>query len=177
MELIARLGSVFLPLIILAAAMSALGRKCDVFSVFCAGARGGLQTLARLLPTLCGLLCAISMLRASGLLDALATLTAPLLAKLGIPGEIAPLMLLRPFSGSGALAVGAELIQSAGADSHVGRLAAVMLASGETTLYTAGIYCGAGGIRKTRYGLLAAFAAEITAFFASSAAVWLLWQA
>ena len=166
MELIARFGSVLLPLTILFATMAALGRKCDVFSVFCTGARGGLETLVRLLPTLCGLLCAISMLRASGLLDALAALATPLLAKLGIPGEIAPLMLLRPFSGSGALAMGAELIERAGADSHVGRLAAVMLASGETTLYTAGIYCSAAGVRKTRYGLLAAFASEIAAFFA-----------
>ena len=175
MELIARFGSVLLPLTILFATMAALGRKCDVFSVFCIGARGGLETLVRLLPTLCGLLCAISMLRASGVLDAVASFATPLLAKLGIPGEVVPLMLLRPFSGSGALAAGAELIARAGADSHAGRLAAVMLASGETTLYTAGIYCSAAGVRKTRYGLLAAFAAEITAFFASSVAVLLLW--
>lgn len=175
MTVLARFSAILLPLLIFLAAAVALYRRADVFSVFSNGAGDGLQTLARLLPTLCGLLCAVTMLRASGLFDALAALLAPVLAHIGIPAEVVPLMLLRPFSGSGALAVGAELIAAAGPDSTAGRMAAVMLASGETTLYTASVYFGAAGVRKTRYALYAAFAAELTAFGVSAAAVHWLW--
>ena len=88
---------------------------------------------------------------------------------------LAMLMLVRPFSGSGALAVGADLICAFGPDSTVGRMAAVMLASSETTLYTASVYFGAAGVKKTGRAILAAFAAELTAFFAAAAAVRMLW--
>ncbi len=175
MELIARLSAVVLPLTILLAAAAALVRRTDVFGTLTDGARDGLKTVTNLLPTLCGLLCAVHMLRASGLFDALAALAAPLLERLGIPSELAMLMLVRPFSGSGALATGAELITSAGADSTVGRMAAVMLAASETTLYTASVYFGAAGVKKTGRALFAAFAAELTAFFTAAAAVRMLW--
>lgn len=175
MELIARLSSVVLPMVILLAAAAALCRKTDVFSAFTAGARDGLSTVLQLIPTLCGLLCAVHMLRASGLFDALAALAAPLLSAVGIPSELAMLMLVRPFSGSGALAAGAELITAAGADSLAGRMAAVMLASSETTLYTVSVYFGAAGVRRSGKVLAAAFAAELTAFFVAAAAVQLLW--
>ena len=175
MELIARMSAVVLPLTILLAAAAALFRRADVFAVLTEGARGGLKTVANLLPTLCGLLCAVHMLRASGLLDALSALVSPLLEAVGIPSELAMLMLVRPFSGSGALAAGADLISAFGPDSTVGRMAAVMLASSETTLYTASVYFGAAGVKKTGRAILAAFAAELTAFFAAAAAVRMLW--
>ena len=94
---------------------------------------------------------------------------------LGVPASLTQLVLLRPFSGSGALAAAADVMQTAGADSLAGRMAAVMLASSETTLYTASVYFGAAGIRRTRYALAAAFAAEAAAFFASTALVRLFW--
>lgn len=175
MELIARMSAVVLPLTILLAAAAALFRRADVFAVLTEGARDGLKTVANLLPTLCGLLCAVHMLRASGLLDALSALVSPLLEAVGIPSELAMLMLVRPFSGSGALAAGADLISAFGPDSTVGRMAAVMLASSETTLYTASVYFGAAGVKKTGRAILAAFAAELTAFFAAAAAVRMLW--
>ena len=88
----------------LAAAAGAL-RGVDVFDALCEGVREGLGVCLRIFPTLVALLTAVGMLRASGLLDALTGLLSPLLALLGIPPETAPLMLLRPISGSGALAV------------------------------------------------------------------------
>ena len=143
----------------------------DVYAALCAGAKDGLRVVKDILPPLAVLLTAIAMLRASGALDALSALLSPALRALGIPPECAPLMFLRPFSGSGALAVGSELMRRYGPDSTVGRTAAVMLGSTETTFYVVGVYFGAAGIRKTRHAIPAALIADIVGFVAAAAAV------
>ena len=140
----------------------------DVFEAMLDGVREGLKTLLRILPSLIALLTAVYMLRASGALDALTGLLAPLFSLAGIPAETAPLMLLRPVSGSGVLAVAAELISQFGADSLVGRTAAVMLGSTETTFYVIAVYFGAAGIKNTRWAVPAALVADITGFVASA---------
>lgn len=149
----------------------------DVFEAMLDGIRQGLKTLLHIFPSLIALLTAVYMLRASGLLDALTSLLSPLLALLGIPAETAPLMFLRPISGSGALAVASELISTYGPDSSVGRTAAVMLGSTETTFYVIAVYFGAAGIKNTRWAVPAALAADITGFAASALAVRLLFPA
>ena len=107
---------------------------------------------------------AVEMLRASGARDAVCKALSPRLAALGIPPECAPLMLLRPFSGSGALAVGGELMRRFGPDSTVGRTAAVMLGSTETTFYTVSVYFAAAGVRRTKHAIPAALAADLVGF-------------
>ena len=87
------------------------------------------------------------------------------------PVRTALLVLIRPVSGSAALAVGAELMGRYGPDSLIGRTAAVMLGSTETTFYTVSVYFGAAGIRKTRYAVPAALLADLTGFLAASWAV------
>ena len=114
------------------------------------------------------LLTALSMFRASGALDALTTLLRPVLEWMGIPPETAPLVLLRPLSGSGGLAVGSDLINTYGPDSAVGRTAAVMLGSSETTFYTIAVYFGAAGIKKLRHTLPAALIADMVGFLAAA---------
>ena len=111
------------------------------------------------------------MLRASGALDALTGLLAPVMDLFGIPPEVTPLIFIRPLSGSGGLAVGAELMSEYGADSTIGRMAAVMLGCSETTFYTIAVYYGAAGIMKTRYTIPAAITADFAAFFGSALAV------
>ena len=127
--------------------------------------------LLRIIPALVGLLTAVSMFRASGAMEWLAALCAPLLNRLGIPPETVPLMLVRPVSGSGALAVGSELMSTYGPDSYIGRVAAVMLGSTETTFYTVAVYFGAAGIHKSRHTIPAALTADLTGFIASALAV------
>ena len=146
-------------------------RGVDVYAALCAGAVNGLQLVKEILPPLVVLLTAVTMLRASGALDAMARLLSPALRALGIPPECAPLMFLRPFSGSGALAAGSELMAAFGPDSTVGRTAAVMLGSTETTFYVVGVYFGAAGVRKTRHAVPAALIADLVGFVASAAAV------
>ena len=111
------------------------------------------------------------MFRASGALEWLTGLCAPALEFLGIPPETTPLMLVRPVSGSGALAVGSDLIATYGPDSYIGRVAAVMLGSSETTFYTIAVYFGSVGIVKTRYTIPASLCADAVMFLTSAAAV------
>ena len=108
------------------------------------------------------------MLRASGAVELIARFCAPVFRWVGIPPETAILVLIRPISGSAALAVGAELIGQYGADSLIGRTVAVMLGSTETTFYTVSVYFGAAGIKKTRYTLPAALIADLTGFIAAA---------
>jgi spore maturation protein B len=116
------------------------------------------------------------MLRASGALELAAGALAPVLNALGIPPETVGLMLVRPISGSAALGAGAELINTYGPDSYIGRCAAVMLGSTETTFYTIAVYFGAAGIRKTRYAVPAALCADVAGFMAAAFAVRLIFS-
>ena len=162
------------PLLLFVCAAYALRRKVDVYSALTAGAKNGLEVVLRILPSMTALLCAVYMLRASGAPELLARLLAPATDRLGLPGETAALMLIRPFSGSGALAVGSELMQQYGPDSYIGRVSAVMLGSTETTFYTIAVYFGAAGIRKTRYTIPAALAADLAGFVFAAMSVRLL---
>ena len=157
------------------AAAAALHKRCDVFSALTEGARKGMEMMGRILPSLICLLPAIYMLRASGALTALTVLSEPLLTRLGVPAETLPLMLLRPFSGSGALSLGSELMETYGADSPVGRTAAVMLGSTETTFYVLTVYFGAAGIRRSRHAAAAALCADLAGFLAAAWCV-RLWE-
>lgn len=116
------------------------------------------------------------MLRASGALELAGEALSPVLARLGIPVETIALLLVRPVSGSAALGVGAELIQTYGPDSLIGRTAAVMLGSTETTFYTIAVYFGAAGIVKTRYAVPAALCADLAGFMAAAWAVRVLFE-
>ena len=158
------------PLLLAFTALFGLWKRVNVYDALSLGAREGLDILLGILPNLVGLMTAVYMLRASGLMDALGGLMAPVLVRLGIPPETAALLFIRPVSGSGALAVGSELMASHGPDSYVGRVAAVMLGSTETTFYTIAVYFGSAGIRKTRYAIPAALIADLAGFMAAALA-------
>ena len=171
------IASLLIPLLLTAAALWALGRRVDVYDALTAGASEGLTVLLRIVPSLIALLTAVYMFRASGALDLLTELLAPVLEKLGIPPETAALLLIRPVSGSGALAVGSELMAAHGPDSYIGRCAAVMLGCTETTFYTIAVYFGAAGIRRTRYTIPAALTADLAGFMAAAWSVRLFFGA
>ena len=142
-----------------------MAKGVDVYDALLQGAAKGLEILWRILPALVTLLTVVAMLRASGALDLATQWLAPLLGILGIPPETMGLMLVRPISGSAALGVGSELITTYGPDSLIGRTAAVMLGSTETTFYTIAVYFGAAGIKKSRYAVPAALCADLAGFF------------
>ena len=163
--------SYIIPCLLAFVTLFALGQKIDVYNALVRGAENGLNVTFRIVPSLVGLMTAVYLLRASGALDLAAQALAPLLDRVGVPAELLPLMLVRPISGSAALGVGAELITSSGPDSYVGRVAAVMLGSTETTFYTIAVYFGAVGISRTRYAVPAALCADLTGFLAAAWAV------
>ena len=139
--------NMIVPFTICGVALYGAFHRVDVYSSLVQGAGEGLSTLVRIVPSLVGLMTAVYMLRASGALELAALALAPLLERVGLDPELLPLMLVRPISGSAALGVGAELISTYGPDSQLGRTAAVMLGSTETTFYTIAVYFGAVGIR------------------------------
>ena len=157
-----------IPGILALTALWGLRKNVDVYDAMITGAAEGLSLLKTIVPSLIVLLTAITMLRESGFFEWMTRLLSPLCNFLGIPPETLPLMLVRPFSGSAALAVGAELMAEYGVDSLVGRTAAVMLGSTETTFYTMGVYYGAAGIRDSRHTLYAALAADLTGFLCAA---------
>lgn len=165
---LARISDYLIPLLLAGAALYALSRRVDVFSALTTGAGEGLSVILRILPPLVALLTAVYMLRASGALTLLTQALTPVLTRIGIPPETVSLLLIRPVSGSGALAVGSEIMQTYGPDSTIGRTAAVMLGSTETTFYTIAVYYGAAGIRRTRHTIPAALAADVTGFLAAA---------
>lgn len=165
------------PLLLAFTALFALGKRVNVYDALTKGAEEGLTITLRILPALVGLMTAVYMLRASGVMDLLGRLLAPLLVRLGIPPETAALLFIRPVSGSGALAVGSELMAEYGPDSYIGRVAAVMLGSTETTFYTIAVYFGSAGVHKTRYAVPAALVADLAGFIAAAFAVRLLFGA
>ena len=156
------------PILLLLICSLALRKKEDPYSLLIAGAADGLKLLVQLIPTFIMLMTAVTMLRSSGATDHISRWLAPILRFLGIPPETAVLILIRPISGSAALAVGADLMASYGVDSQIGRTAAIMLGSTETTFYTISVYFGAAGIKRTRYTIPAALFADFVGFFMAS---------
>lgn len=156
------------PLILFFTMAVALVRKENAYDTMLSGAAEGLRLIVSILPALVLLLSAVHMLEASGAAKVVSRLLSPVFSWFGIPPETALLVLVRPLSGSAALAVGAELMARYGVDSAVGRTAAVMLGSTETTFYTISVYFGAAGIRKTRYTIPAALFADFVGFFMAS---------
>lgn len=166
--------TMLVPCLMLAVAVMALIRRVDVWGGITDGARTGLKVSLNIMPPLVGLLTAVYMLRASGALELLGEALSPALTAIGIPPETVSLLLVRPVSGSAALGVGAELIQTYGPDSLIGRTAAVMLGSTETTFYTVAVYFGAAKIARTRYAIPAALCADAAGFLAAAWAVRLI---
>ncbi len=163
------------PLILLLVSSLALRKKENCYSLLLEGGAEGLHLVFSLIPTLILLLTAVSMLRASGAMVLIGNFLQPVFSFVGIPPETAILVLIRPISGSAALAVGADLMAQYGVDSPVGRTVAVMLGSTETTFYTVSVYFGAAGIHKTRYTIPAALIADLTGFLVASLTVRLFW--
>ena len=149
----------------------ALRKRIPLYENLTDGAMSGLQMMVKIFCSLLVLLPAVAMLRASGGMDLLSNWLSPVLLWFGIPPETAPLMLVRPLSGSAALAVGIDLMKTYGPDSKIGLTAAVMLGSTETTFYTISVYFGAAKVRGTRYAVPAALLADLTGFVMAALSV------
>lgn len=152
------------PALLSGIALWGLWKGQNSYQIFLEGCDKGLRLLLSICPALIGLMTALELMQVSGAMAVLEKWLTPLFSYLGIPPECMPLILIRPFSGSGALAVGIQLMTKYGADSQIGRTAAVMLGSTETTFYTISVYFSAAGVSKTRYTIPAALFADFVGF-------------
>jgi len=146
-------SGLIIPLLICVLLMAAALKKLPMYDLFVAGAGNGLRVAVQILPNLAAMLCAITLMQASGLMDALNAVLAPLLKYAGLPAELGPLVLIRPLSGSGALAMLGDLLERYGADSRTGMIACTVMGSSETIFYTVCVYLSAIGEKKTGYAV------------------------
>ncbi len=163
-----------IPIFIALIMIAGLVKRVDVFSEFVEGAKESLGSAFGILPALIALMTAIGMFKASGALDVISAAVSPITEFLGFPKECIPLALIRPISGSGALAVFGSILSDVSPDSYAGRVASVIVGSTETTFYTAAVYYGITKIKKTRHTIASSLTADFTGFIMSALTVRLL---
>lgn len=168
------IGDYAIPLIFAFVCLYALIKKTDLFGEFIRGAEEGLATVKDIFPSLMALVVSVGMFRACGGVELVSVLLKPITDFFRFPSECTPLLILRPFSGSGATAVFETILEASGADSYAGRVASVMLGSSETTFYTLAVYFAAVKVKKMRYALAAALIGDVCGWIISGAVVRLL---
>ena len=167
MGLINYISIIAVPATILIIIVYGLIEKEQVFDIFLEGAKEGIQIVINIFPTLLGLFLSISILRASGIIDAITTFSLPILNLLKMPSEILPLAILRPISGNASMAIATDIMTNFGVDSLIGLICSTIMGSTETTLYTIALYTSAVKIKKTRFVLIAALLADFAGMFTS----------
>lgn len=156
-----------IPVLLVAIPFVGLLRGVKVYDVFIDGAKEGFDVAVRIIPFLVGILVAIGMFRGSGAMDLLMAALRPLVAATGFPAELVPLTILRSLTGSGSLAFTTDLIKTHGPDSEIGRMAATLYGSSETTFYVLAVYFGAVGVTRTRHAVPAALIGDLVAAIAA----------
>lgn len=161
------ISSFSIPGVIFIVVIVAYLKGIPVFDVFIEGAREGAETALNILPTMVGIIAAVSILNASGLIDILTSLISKPLSLLGIPPETVPVLLIRPFSGSASLGLFSEQIRLYGADTYIGRVLSTIMGSSETVLYTLAVYFGATNVKNTRHAVAASLLSSYMGMFAA----------
>lgn len=165
-----------IPVIIVFIPLFAAARKVPVYESFVDGAKDGFQTAVSIIPSLVGMMVAISVFRSSGAMDLIIGFIRPLLDRIGVPSEVLPLAILRPITGAGSLAFTTDLIRQFGPDSLIGRIASTIQGSTDTTLYVLTVYFGAVGIRKAGYALKVGLFSDVVGFIASLVVCYLIFR-
>ena len=171
MKFINYLSTAAIPVVIVIIILYGIIERKKVYDIFLDGAKDGIQIVIQLIPTLIGIFVAVGALRNSGIIDLIVKVISPVTDILKIPSEIMPLALLRPISGSASIGVAVDIMQKYGTDTFLGLITSTIMGSTETTLYTIAVYTGCGGIKKTRFVLLAALLADFAGMVAS-VAIW-----
>ncbi len=167
------LSYIIIPIIMALLGIAVTFSKKELFGEFTDGAREGLECGVSLLPTLCGLITAVSMWNACGAAELISGLAAPICERLGIPSELASFLTVRPVSGSASIAMLDSIFKQYGPDSFIGRCASVIMGSSDTLIYVITVYFGAIGIKRTRHTFVAAFITMIISVIVSCRTVML----
>ena len=170
MSFLLYLSNMMVPAILLGITVYGIVGKVNVYDEFIAGAKKGIGTVVQIMPTLIGLMIAVGIMRASGILDLLAKFLGQFTSYIGFPAELVPLAIVRMFSSSAATGLVLDIFKEYGTDSRIGTIASIMMSCTETIFYTMSVYFMAAKIKKTRYTLSGALLATIAGIAAS---VWL----
>ena len=148
-----------------------------VYEAFVEGAKEGFNVAVRIIPFLVAILAAVGAFRGAGAMDALSRVIGPITTPLGLPVEVLPMAIVRPFSGSGALGLLGNIFATPGLgpDSYAGKLGSVLQGSTETTFYVLSVYCGSVGIVRYRHALAAGLSADFTGLVAAVVIARALW--
>ncbi|MFI3140694.1 MAG: spore maturation protein [Clostridia bacterium] len=161
-------GDWVLPMMVVGIVGFGLYKKINPFDCFVSGAKNGVKTLVDLMPTIIGLVVAVTMLTTSGGMDLIAAVFSPISNLLGVPDDVTPMALLSPISGGGSLTIFESILKTDGPDSFLGQVASVLMGSTDTTIYAVTVYFSAIGIKYTRHTLYAGLAADFASFVLSS---------
>lgn len=164
-----------IPVVVAVVALYAIIKKVPVYSAFTEGAKEGFSVAIMIIPYLVAMLCAIGMLRASGALDAFCDLIAPVTNLINMPSEVLPMGIMRSFSGGGAEGLMAELLETYGTQSQIGRISSVALGSTETTFYIVAVYFGSVGVSNTRHSIAAGLLGDLASLIAATVIVNIMW--
>lgn len=163
-----KLDSYILPIMVVGIVVFGLIKRVKVFDCFMNGAKKGLFTVYELLPSITGLVLAVTMLKESGAMDIMSSLLSPITSFFGVPDEITPMALLSPISGGGSLTLFESVLKTYGPDSFIGQVASVVMGSTDTTLYAVTVYYSAIGIKNTRHTLMAGLTADFMSLVLSA---------
>ena len=156
-----------LPAILLLILTMGLAKKVPIYETFTTGAKDGFKVAVNIIPYLVAIIVAISMFRASGIIEMLELTLSGLLSRIHVPADVIPIMIVRSLSGSAALGVFSDIANSLGPDDYATKLSAIMVGSSETTFYVLAVYFGAVGISKLRYALLVGLLADFIGIVAA----------
>ncbi len=168
-EILGQISLWAIPVMLVTIPLVGIIRKVKVYDVFIEGAKEGFDVAVKIIPFLVGILVAIGMFRGSGAMDLLTNALKPLMSATGFPAELVPLAILRTLTGSGSLAFTTDLIKTYGPDSLIGRMAATMYGTSETTFYVLAVYFGAVSVKRTRHAVPTALIGDIVAAIATVA--------
>ncbi|MBD5528264.1 MAG: spore maturation protein [Lachnospiraceae bacterium] len=167
MNVLSHISDIIIPVLLFYIVGYGLISKVKVYEAFLTGAREGLKVVVDIMPTLVGLLVAVGVLRASGFLEFLSGLLAPLAEPAGIPAAVVPVILVKLFSGSAATGLVLDVFRTYGPDSYTGMLVSILMSCTETCFYTMSMYYLAAKVTKTRYTLKGALLSTLAGTVAS----------
>lgn len=129
-----------IPLIFIIIFIYSFVKKVKPYDAFCAGSKSAIPFATSVFPFLVAIFILTELFEVSGLSDIFSNFLSPVFRVFGIPKELCKLVLIKPFSGSGALAVLSDIYASYGVDSYLARCASVIYGSSETVFYVAAVY-------------------------------------
>lgn len=161
------MSNILIPLVVIGVVSYGITSEVNVYDEFVLGAKRGIFTVIKIMPTLIGLMVAVGVLRASGFLDFLANVIGNVTAYVGFPSELVPLAIVKMFSSSAATGLLLDLFKEYGTDSRIGLIASVMMSCTETIFYTMSVYFMTAHVQKTRFTLPGALIATLAGIAAS----------